>query len=253
MKIAVLLRNVPDLVEDLPLADNDVDWDEVSLRLNDFDDHALEECVIIKEESGGEVIAVALENAGDKLLQIAVARGADRAVKIMADVTDGASSRELAPIFCDVLRKLEVDLVVTGVQTPNDVYGQLLPYIAHAFDWPQVNGVVAIRSASDSVEVTQEYGGGRSAVLAMTLPAAVAIQSARQAPRYVSGSKLRQAVQSASIVKMEAGRGPDENRARVIALKPPAKGQSAQMIADDADEAAAQIVELLKQNRIAGA
>lgn len=253
MKIAVLLRNVPDLVEELPLTGSDVDWDVASMRMNDFDDHALEECVLIKEECGAEIIAISLESAGNKVLQTAIARGADRAVKIVGDIPEGASSRELAPIFSHILKEIGVDMVVTGVQSPNDVFGQLLPYISHELNWPQVNGAVAIRPSDASIEVTQEYGAGRSAVMALSMPAAISVQSARQPPRYVSGSKLRQAVQSATIASMQVEVACGVNLAAVVSLTQPSKNHAARMISDDANLAASEIVELLKQNRLLGA
>ena len=40
----------------------------------------------------------------------------------------------------------------------------------------------------------QEYSGGHSATLRVGLPAVIGVQTASQPPRYVSGSKLRQAM-----------------------------------------------------------
>ncbi len=83
MHIAVILRIVPDLSEDLDIADSgtDIDREWVGLKLNEFDDHALEEAVLIKEASGARVTAIALAGDGaERQLQTAIARGADDAL-----------------------------------------------------------------------------------------------------------------------------------------------------------------------------
>ena len=57
MDIIVLLKRVPDLVEDLEVDDSGkaLDEDCVSLKLNEFDDYALEEALLLKEAGGGSV------------------------------------------------------------------------------------------------------------------------------------------------------------------------------------------------------
>ena len=51
MKTMVLMKRVPDLVEDLEVDDSGMALDEdcVSPKLNEFDDHALEEALCLKE------------------------------------------------------------------------------------------------------------------------------------------------------------------------------------------------------------
>ena len=86
MDIAVLLRAVPDPIEELELNDDetDLDRDYLGYVLNEFDDHALEEALLLKEDSGGSVTAYALGTADEveQMLHTAVAKGADRAVKV---------------------------------------------------------------------------------------------------------------------------------------------------------------------------
>ena len=67
--------------------------------------------------------------------------------------------------------------------------------------------------------VVQEYAGGRLAVLGFELPAVVGVQSASSPPRYVSMSRLRQAMSEATTetltVSVERrGRGVEARLAR---------------------------------------
>ena len=63
MNYHVLLRMVPDPVEDLEVGPDGKSLDEQSVRLrpSDTDEHALEEALLLKERFGGTVTAVALE------------------------------------------------------------------------------------------------------------------------------------------------------------------------------------------------
>ncbi|WP_165899836.1 electron transfer flavoprotein subunit beta/FixA family protein [Borborobacter arsenicus] len=252
MNIVVILQTVPDSAEELTLADGVLDWDEAPLRLNEFDDHALEEAVLAKEEAGATVIALALESAGDRVLQTAVARGADRAVKLIKEVPLDASARMVAPLMAEAARKLGADLVVTGVQAPGDIFGQLAPFTAAELAWPLLGGAVGIDCSADAPIVAQEFGGGRSAQISVTLPAVVGVQAARRPPRYVSGSKLRQAVQSASIEKLDVAAELADEPGKLVTLHSPHKTTAISFLDDDPVTAVDQIVEIFRQRGIVG-
>ena len=54
MHIAVLIRLVPDLSEEIEFSEDEtgVDREYIDLILNEFDQHALEEAIILKERTG---------------------------------------------------------------------------------------------------------------------------------------------------------------------------------------------------------
>src|SRR5665647_2880595 len=62
MKIAVVVRQVPDLIEPLEIAPSGMELDlgAASFILNESDDHALEQSLLLKEAHGGDTSAVAL-------------------------------------------------------------------------------------------------------------------------------------------------------------------------------------------------
>jgi len=63
MKIAVPIKFVPDLVEELSIDPGGAALDTSWLRLiiNEFDDHSVEQAILLKERWGGEVIVIAVE------------------------------------------------------------------------------------------------------------------------------------------------------------------------------------------------
>lgn len=251
MNIIAILRSVPDALEELPLYEDQLDRDEVALKLNEFDDHALEEAVLLKEEFGATVIAVALDIGGDRMLQSAIARGADRAVKITGDFDEEASSRSMAPVYLDAAQQLDADLILTGVQTPEDMFGQLAPVMAALMNSGQANGVTSISLKGESIEATQEYEGGRSAVLSLSTPCILGVQAAKSAPRYISGTRLREAVQSAEIEQLSVTAQPAAEMVELVRLTEPDSGESARMLDDDSEVAADELIALFKERGFA--
>src|ERR1035438_7673709 len=79
------MKMTPDVVEELEIAPDGkgLDLDAVRMSLSESDDHALEEALLLKERHGGAVTVLALDAPeADDALYTALAKGADRAVKI---------------------------------------------------------------------------------------------------------------------------------------------------------------------------
>ncbi|MHA6642808.1 electron transfer flavoprotein subunit beta/FixA family protein [Mesorhizobium sp. A623] len=255
MHIAVILRIVPDLAEELEIAENgtEIDREWVGLKLNEFDDHALEEAVLIKEQAGARVTAIAMAGDGaERQLQTAIARGADDAILVQHDLEGVVGSRTVAHLLVSVLKNLGADVVMTGVQTPEDVFGQLAPFVAGALGWPTLNAVNGISLAEGTMTVNQEYSGGHSARFAVTPPVVLGIQTASKPPRYVSGSKLRQAA-SATIETVTSAVPDGFDAQSVSRLSVPERGTRAQMIDGKAEQVAEKLVDLLAERGLVGA
>ncbi len=57
MKIVAVIQMVPDLVEELVIDANELNLDPYSVRwvINEFDDYAVEQAILLKERYGGTV------------------------------------------------------------------------------------------------------------------------------------------------------------------------------------------------------
>ena len=248
MNIAVALRLMPNPGDELELDGADIDREYVEMVINEFDDQALEEAVLIKEATGATVTAVGLRAEGiEQALRVAYARGADRIVIVDAGELDPYDSRTAALAFAQAFRELKPDLVLTGVQTPTDVFGQGAPYLAAALDWPQVNVVVGVKLVDGRAEVTQEYAGGRLAVLGVELPAVVGLQSASAPPRYVSMARLRQAMTEASTETLAVDVPAPARASTIESLDRPEQTAGAKMLEGGPEELATQIAALLRE------
>lgn len=232
MNILVLMKRVPDLVEDLEVDDSGraLDTGSLKLTLNEFDNYALEEALLLKEETGGSVVAIALDGDDvDKMLFTALAKGADRALKVTGADPAG-SSKALAGILAEVVSGQPHDLILTGVQAADDRDGQLAPLVAALLDLPSVEVVTHVSPGDGRVVLHKEYSGGVVAELEVDLPAVLGIQAARQAPRYAPVSKVRQ-IQESTTLEVVASTFPSgAGGVTVVEMTPPETGTGAEML-----------------------
>ncbi len=250
MNIAVAIRLMPNVGDELEVdsSGTDIDRELVEMVINEFDDQALEEAVLLKEATGATVTALGLRTEGiEQALRVAFARGADRVVVVEAGEIDPYDSRTSALAFAEAFRELAPDLALVGVQTPYDVFGQTAPYLAVALGWPQASVVVGVNLVDGTARVEQEYAGGRLAVLGLELPAVVGVQSASSPPRYVSMGRLRQAMTEASTETLQVDVEAPSGGAELVSLARPEPQAGATMLEGDADQVAAQIVAVLQE------
>jgi electron transfer flavoprotein beta subunit len=247
MRIIVPLKQVPDLVEDLELdaSGTGLDYESLKMKLNEFDDHALEEALLLKEGTPGtEVVALAVESdEAGRMLFTALAKGADRAVNLTG-VDANADNGVLAQAFAQAVRKLGGELILTGVQSAGDRDGQLGPLMAAHLGMPSISVVTHVALSGSTVTLDKEYAGGLMAEFETQPPIVLGIQAARQAPRYAPVSKVRQVQQTAKLEAMAVTPG-GVPAAKVIRMEPPAKGQGAKMLTTAAD-----IVGVLKEKGV---
>ncbi len=106
--------------------------------------------------------------------------------------------------------------------------------------------------ADGTARVVQEYAGGRLAVLGLRLPAVVGVQSASAPPRYIAMARLRQAMTEASAETLDVSVEAPAPASKVVSLARPAPQAHATMLEGDAEEAAAKIVEVLRERGVLG-
>ena len=202
MRIVVPIKLVPDLVEELEIDPSGTHLDMTFMRLivNELDDHAIEQAILLKERGGGEVIVIAPDVDGaDDALFTAAAKNADRIIKLTGDFDAGVNNHQLADAYQVLLKELQPDLVLTGVQAHDDIDGSLGPLLAEHLGMPYVGYIASVVVSGDQCDVRKEYPGGLIAEMRVKMPAVLGIQAAEQPPRYVPVSKVRQAMKTAAI------------------------------------------------------
>jgi electron transfer flavoprotein beta subunit len=253
MKTLVPLKQTVDLVEELELNDDgtDVEREYLTFKLNEWDEQALEEALLIKDAVGGEVTVVALDEPdADQSLYGARAKGADRAVKLTGDFAAGVSSHARAAILAGFLESQSFDLVLIGVQTPEDLDGQTGVILAGMLGLPHASVAVAVEPDGDALKVTQEMGAGVTHQLRIVGPAVVGVQAARAAPRYVPISRIRAAMQEGGLEQQPAAEVEAVSGLTVRRMYAPQSSSHAEMLGADADAAAARIIEIIRERGV---
>jgi electron transfer flavoprotein beta subunit len=253
MDIVVPVKLLPDLVEELEIDSSGVSLDRTFIRLvpNEFDEHAIEQAILIRDRVGGQVIIIAPDYDGvDDVLYTAVAKGVDRIIKLTGDFEGDVNSHALARIFVSALNGLNPDLVLTGVDAYDSLDGPVGALLSAELGMPYVGYVSGVSMSEGKCIVSKEYPGGLIAEMEVMLPAVLGIQAAEEPPSYIAISKIRQAMKTATIEEMDAPEfnfagGPSPSRMYL-----PEIGKRATMIGGDEESIAAKIVEILKERGI---
>ncbi len=251
MNIVVAIKHIPSIADDLPVSGNNLDFDSVDFVMNEWDEQSIEQAVLIKEAVGGTVtvIGVDLIEELDNALHLALAKGADKAVKITAN-EPGADSHMQAKWLAEAIKGMSPDMVFAGVQASNDIDGQIGPMLAAYLDMPYIGGIGSVEVTGDAVIVNKEFAGGVRAKYSVGMPMVAGIQSAPNPPRYAPISKVRQIAQTATIDKVEPS-GEASSGLTFKKMAPPMVTGHAEMIEGSSKEVAAKIVELLKGKGLA--
>jgi electron transfer flavoprotein beta subunit len=253
MDIIVPIKQVPDLVEELEIdsSGKDLDREWLKFKLNEFDDHALEEALLMKEENGANVTVIALDSDDiEKALFAAAAKGADKVVKITGGFTQPVSSAVAAKAFAEAIKSLGGDVVMTGVQAVDDRDGNLGSLLAHELNIPHVSVVTGVSAEGSNLVVHKEFGGGVMAEYEVTGPVVLGIQAARETPRYVPVARIRRAQKTTTLDELNVDTVADDNATEVNKMYKPESSSRAEMLTGSADEIADRIVQLLKEKGI---
>ncbi len=252
MNIVVVVRQVPDLIEPLDVAASGdaLDLSGASFILNESDDHALEQALLLKESGGGSVTVVALDFGDvDNTLYTAAAKGADRIVKIAFDGERPPAPRESAALYAEAIKPLGAELVLVGVQAHDELDGVLSPFLAAALGLPYVGIIRGVKAgeAPGTVSACKEFPGAVMARMSVKLPAVLGILGADQPPRYVPVSRIRGAMKTAQFEESAASVALGEPLLSVSRLYPPAPATRAEMLTGSGAEIAARITAILAE------
>ncbi|MDH4318249.1 MAG: electron transfer flavoprotein subunit beta/FixA family protein [Desulfobulbaceae bacterium] len=152
MKIVVCIKQVPD-AKDVRLdpVTNTLARDGVESIMNPFDRHALEEAVRIKEEHGGEVVALSMgPPQAEAVLREAITCGADRGVLVSDRGFAGADTWATSYTLAKAVRTLgEFDMILCGKQAIDGDTAQVGPGLATQLKVPFATCVQKIRSLQE--------------------------------------------------------------------------------------------------------
>jgi electron transfer flavoprotein beta subunit len=257
MEIIVCVKRVP-LTQEVDLEINpqktDVRKDMLAYSINEWDNYAIEEAVILKEKHGGSVTAVTVGTEEDEeVLRRCLAMGADKAIR----VETGSllpDSFGIAKILARVIKSMPHDLVLTGVQADDLNDGAVGTMVAELLNLAHAAVVTGVAPEGDGATVRVELEGGVEEVSRIRMPALLCIQTGINEPRYVSIMGIRKAAKKElNVVKTEdLGLSPDDLMpwTTVEELFLPPKTEGARFLEGDPATVAEEILRILKEKGV---
>jgi electron transfer flavoprotein beta subunit len=154
-----------------------VDLTGVKLQINVYDEYALEEALRLKDAKiATEVIVYTLGPAdAEARLKDAIARGADKAVRVEDPGLEGADSLGVAKALAAALKADGVSLVLAGKRATDTDNSQVPAMIAEILGWPQALEAEKFEVAASGFKAWVPAGGGARYVLAGALPAVISL------------------------------------------------------------------------------
>jgi len=197
LNIVVCVKQAPDTAATVSVEDGKVSWGDAPLLLNPWDEYAVEQALLTKEEHGGNITALSLgpEDAKEAL-KIALAMGADEAILISDPEFAGADTLVVSKVLATAISKIEsVDLVFFGRSAVDSDSGVLGSQVARRLGWPALSLISAVTSLDDAnktIEVERMIDEGRQ-IVRSSLPAVVSVVKGINEPRYPSFMGIRKA------------------------------------------------------------
>ncbi len=248
MKIAVCVKQV--VTREWPLrVDEARTWvqdRDASFEMNEPDAYALEEALRLKERHGGEVVVCSAGPARTaQVVREALARGADRAIRVEGGGLAAADAAMVAEALAAAMADERFDLVLTGLQSDDQGFAQTGVVLAELLGIPHATIIMEVQVADGRLRVKRELEGGWFQWVSMPTPALLTIQSGINQLRYATLKGIMAAKRKdVRVVEAAADLAP---RQEILEIRVPEKTKQTRMIDGSPADAAAELVKALRE------
>lgn len=224
------------------------------LKMNRFDEYAMEEALRIKAGIPGTTIDVVSLGPADALTVIrrAIGMGADNGIHILSDGNPLCSPDITAACIAAMARESGYDLIITGMMSEDLMQQQVGPMIAGMLGLPCATAVMREEPdpAGKTIDVERELEGGERELFRLTLPAVITVQSGINVPRYPSLSNMLRANRMEIETLAADTLQPGEARQAITELAEPKKTRAGRVLSGTLTEKADQLIEILRQSAL---
>ncbi|HUU81097.1 MAG TPA: electron transfer flavoprotein subunit beta/FixA family protein [Acidobacteriota bacterium] len=257
MDIIVCVKRVPLTQEvDLEIAQSkkELRKDMLAFVINEWDNYAIEEAVLLKEKSDGMVTAITIGDEDDEeVLRRCLAMGADKAFRIDAEGVD-LDCFVISKILAGVIKDMAYDLILTGVQADDDNHGMVGNLLAEHLGIAHAAVVTGVELEGNEATIRVELEGGMDEVSKIKLPALLSIQTGINEPRYVSIMGIRKAAKKElKVMKVNELNLSDDDLARRTIIEEvylPPETEGAEIIEGDPSRVAEEIIRIMKEKGV---
>ncbi len=264
MHIVVCTKHTPDSEAKMSVDEaGNVSWGESPLIINPWDEYAVEEALILRDEHGGTVTVVSVgPEEALEALKHAVAMGCDEAVRVWDDACAGADTLATSYVLAKTVEKIgDVDLLLFGKSAIDAETWQTGSAVARRLGWPALMYTIKIAELDPDgkrIVVERLLEQGRQVVSA-PLPAVVGTTKGINEPRYTSFMGIRKAAKMAyplwtlQDVGAEAdkvGAAGSGVRWPEVAMPPAREGEAEIIAGETVEESAAILVDKLLAEKV---
>ena len=190
MKIIVCVKQVPDTSGKVAVnPDGTLNRASMAAITNPDDLNAVEAALVLKEQTGAEVIVVSMgPPPAEGMLREVMARGVDRAILVSAREFGGSDTYATSQILAAAIDKIGVDkedIVMCGRQAIDGDTAQVGPQIAEKLGLPQVSYAAEITKEGDTITVKRMLEDGYMTIKVKT-PCLITCIKELNTPRYMS-------------------------------------------------------------------
>lgn len=188
--IVVLIKQVPDTWSERKLTEGDftLDREAADAVLDEINERAIEEALLIKEREGaGEVtVLTAGPDRATDAIRKALSMGADKAIHLNDPALHGSDAIQTAYALAATLGQIEgIELVIAGNEATDGRVGAVPAIISEYLGIPQLTQVRKLTVEGDRVTAERETDEGVFGLEA-TLPAIVSVTEKINEPRFPS-------------------------------------------------------------------
>jgi len=255
MKILVCVKGVCDPAEyEKKEPADETELDGLALRLNRFDEYAVEEAIRIREQI--EKTRVYVLSAGPpetiSVIRRAIGMGADSGIYIDLDGGPLFSPETTAAVIAKAAAGKNYDLIITGAMSEDRMSRQTGRMIAAFLGYPCATSVIyeSIDPETKTITVKQEHQGGRRTLLKLDLPAVITVQTGINTPRYPSLSRMLAAKEAEIEIISSKDVRCEGPASRIIGLSDPRQSRAGIVLSGSTKEKAKALVKHLKRKAI---
>jgi electron transfer flavoprotein beta subunit len=250
MKVAVCIKQVPAKDAPLHIAEGG-SWireTDIGFEMNEPDSFALEEALRLKEKHGGEVVVLSMGPERTKqVIKEGLAKGADRGIHISDDKFFLLDPLGSAKTLAAALQKENFDVILTGLQSDDQGFGQTGVLLAEILGLPHATIIMQIEVQGQQLKLKRELESGWFQWVELPLPAVLTIQSGINKVRYASLKGIMAAKKKEiAVIARESLGVTQEPTQRVERIYVPQKVKKTEFIEGNPKEAAAKLIEKLR-------
>jgi len=187
--IVVLIKQVPDTWSERKLTDDNytLDREAADAVLDEINERAVEEALLIKEAQGGEVTVLAAgPDRATEAIRKALSMGADKAVHVNDPAIHGSDAIQTAYVLAGAIGQIEgVELIIAGNEATDGRSGAIPAIISEYLGVPQLTHLRKLTVEGDKVTGERETDEGIFHLEA-SLPAIVSVTEKINEPRFPS-------------------------------------------------------------------